>query len=115
MRPVPQEALDLIQGFESCRLAAYHDAVGLPTQGWGHLLSSVAWSPLPPGAWTQQQADEQFEKDVFLCGALWVTKYVTRPMSEGQYGALVSFVYNNKPPAFRSSTLLRRFNQGDVA
>lgn len=42
-----------------------------------------------------------------------VQKYVTVPLSQGEFDALVDFVYNLGEGNFRSSTLLRKLNAGD--
>ena len=41
-----------------------------------------------------------------------VKRYVTVPLTQGQYDALVSFVFNLGAGNFRSSTLLKKLNQG---
>ena len=120
-RPVPEEALALIRGFESCRLAPYHDSAGFVTIGWGHLLSHKAWAPLKQ--WepiTQEDADRLFEEDVDRM-AQAVERLVTVPLTDGQYGALVSFCFNlgpdedddTVPEGLGDSTLLRKLNSGD--
>lgn len=44
-----------------------------------------------------------------------VTDAVKVPVTENQFGALVSFTYNLGPGNLRSSTLLRKLNAGDYA
>ena len=44
-----------------------------------------------------------------------VRAFVVVPLSQDQFDALVSFVYNVGANAFKNSTLLRKLNAGDVA
>lgn len=106
------KGLALIKEFEGCKLQAYPDpgTGGDPwTIGWGHTGSDV----YPGLVITQAKADELFEKDMqkFIDG---VAKLVKVPMTNGQYGALVSFAYNCGLGALQNSTLLKKFNIGDV-
>lgn len=52
-RIVPDSAVELIKRFEGLHkvkkdglVYAYHDPIGLPTIGYGHLLSRVKWEDL---------------------------------------------------------------------
>lgn len=63
---------------------------------------------------TQAQALELLKKD--LAGAeADVERFVTAKVTQNQFDALVSFVFNVGGTNFRKSTLLRRLNSGDVA
>ena len=106
------KGLELIKEFEGCRLKAYPDpgTGGEPwTIGWGHTGSDV----YPGKVISQKEADELFEKDMqkFIDG---VAKLVKVPMSNGQYGALVSFAYNCGLGSLGSSSLLKYFNIGKI-
>ena len=113
----------LIQRFESCKLKAYPDPKtgGAPwTCGWGETAGVT-----PDTWWTQQEADRRFGEAV-EARELLVSKYVTHPMTQGQFDAFVSLFYNVGPgneykdgiahlhPDGRPSTLLRKFNDGDI-
>lgn len=121
MREIPDSAIELIKDYEKCELRAYHDVGGYPTIGWGHLLSHDAWAPLEQfDDWTQEQADETLEADL-RWAADAVERLVTVPLSDNQFGALVSFVFNigpdededTVPEGLGDSTLLRKLNAGD--
>jgi len=104
--------LALVKEFEGCRLTAYPDpgTGGDPwTIGWGHTGSDV----YPGLTITQARADELFEKDMqkFIDG---VKRLVVVPMTNGQFGALVSFAYNCGLGALGSSSLLKYFNQKQI-
>jgi lysozyme len=113
----------LIKSFEQCVLKAYPDPKtgGAPwTCGWGSTFGVK-----PNTVWTQEQADEMFEHDIHDAEFL-VDGYVTREMTQGQYDAFVSIFYNvgggsamrdgiGRLKDGRPSTLLRKFNAGDIA
>ena len=113
---------DLIKRFESCVLKAYPDPKtgGAPfTCGWGETSGVTAdtW-------WTQSEADRKFDEAITAREAI-VSKYVTHEMTQGQFDAFVSLIYNIGPGSQykdgicrlmngRPSTLLRCFNAGDI-
>lgn len=105
-------ALKLIKEFEGCKLKAY------PDPGTGGDPWTIGWGSTGPGigpgvVWTQQQADDRLASDVakFAAG---VRSAVTWPATPSQLGAMISLAYNIGIAAFKKSTLLRRFNAGDV-
>jgi lysozyme len=99
-----------IRGFEGCVLKAYQDVAGVWTVGVGHTGPDVH----PETHWTQQQADEALAKDLNRF-ELAVATVVTVPISQGQFDALVSLAFNIGGNAFRTSTLVRKLNEGDLA
>lgn len=111
-----------IQGFESCRLRAYADpkTKGPPyTCGWGSTAGVTCDTE-----WTQDEADAQFRVDLGVAERL-VQHFVQREMTQGQFDAFVS-IFQNVGPGSSSrdgighlrdgspSTLLRKFNAGDL-
>ena len=109
MNRLTKEGIDLIHSFESCRLQAYKDPVGIWTIGWGH--TSMAGPPkVTPGMRiTQAYADEIFARDIKKYED-HVKRLVTVPINDNQYSALVSFCYNLGPGNLEESTLLRMVN-----
>lgn len=104
------QGMELIKSFEGLRLTAYLDAAGVLTIGYGHTGPDVA-----AGATiTAARAEELLRAD--LAGAeAAVTSAVQVPVTQGQFDALVSLVYNIGAGAFAASTLLRKLNSGDYA
>ena len=104
---IGQRGLAIIKRIEACRLTAYRDTGGTWTIGWGHTGKDVK----PGQEITRAWADLLLEQDVRTAESA-VTGAVTRPVSEGQRDALISFAYNVGAGAFWESTLLRFVNDG---
>ena len=106
--------LDLIKQFESFRAAPYLCSAGVPTIGYGTTVYPNGIKvKLSDQKITQQLAESflQFhvnaiEKDV--------SKLVKVTLTQNQFDALVSFVYNVGLGAFGDSTLLKLLNAGDI-
>lgn len=99
----------LTESFEGCRLAAYQDTGGVWTIGYGH-TAGVG----PGDTCTQAQADAWLQQDMAWAAAV-VNRTVDVPLTQGEFNALVDFVYNAGAGAFEESTLLRVLNAGDYA
>ena len=103
----------LIKEFESLELSPYHCPAGLPTIGYGHLLSLKPWLPL--GEWddiTEEEADALLRKDLSMAENA-VGRLISAPLSPGQHAALVSFTFNLGSGALQASTLRRVLNRGE--
>lgn len=112
-----------IASFEDDRLKAYPDPLtgGAPwTIGKGHTGPEVR----PGLVWTQAQSDAAFERDLDVKGEFYANNAVRVPLTQGQFDALVSIIFNvgpgspNKSGIIRlkdgsPSTLLRKLNAGD--
>lgn len=121
MSPV---GLEMLTKIETCKLAMYHDPVGLPTIGVGHLLTKDELSsgkilvhgmffPWADGL-SVSEADALLSQDTTVV-ALAITDMVNVPLTQPQFDALVSFVFNVGIKAFRYSTLLKMLNVGDYS
>lgn len=97
----------LSERFESCRLMAYQDQVGVWTIGWGHTFGvheGMSCSQIEADAWlTQDEAAAIAD----------VNTHVTVPLTQGEFDALVDFAFNLGRGALNNSTLLRDLNAGD--
>lgn len=98
--------VEMIAGFEGCRLNAYQCSAGEWTIGYGHTKGVRSGMQI-----TKDQARQLFQKDLAEFEAV-VRAYVRVPLDQGQYDALVSFTFNVGAEAFRTSTLLRMLNKG---
>ena len=98
--------IELIKQFEGCRLKAYKDAVGVWTIGYGHTVDVKEGIEI-----SQHQAEVILEVDLREYEG-YINKYVQVPLTQNQFDALVSWVYNLGVGNLRSSTMLRVLNEG---
>ena len=97
-----------IKGWEGFRSYVYLDSAGKPTIGYGHLIKPYeSFTTI-----TEAEAARLLAKDVSTAENA-VNAAVTVPLTQNQFDALVSFVYNVGAGAFSRSTMLKKLNQGD--
>ncbi len=106
MRKLNDEGLELIKRFESCRLVAYVDQAGHRTIGWGHMNDRLAVN----STITQDQADEMLDRDLTAAECA-VNSSVRAPLTDNQFSALVSLVFNVGAVNLKKSTLLSHLNK----
>lgn len=106
---ISQTGIDLIESFEGCCLDAYQDIGGVWTIGYGHTQDVCAGMMI-----TQEQATQMLLQDLVIYEG-YVNQYVTVPLTQNQFNALVSFTYNLGPDAFAKSTLLSVLNAGQYS
>jgi GH24 family phage-related lysozyme (muramidase) len=100
--------VDLIKRWEGLRLEAYLCPAGVPTVGYGHTGEDV-WMGMTI---TEPEAETLLRKDLWSSEDT-VSNAVQATLTDNEYAALVSFVFNCGAGAFKSSTLLRRINSGE--
>ncbi len=110
-RTISDDGLHFIAGFEGFRASVYKDAVGKDTIGFGHLVKPKESFP---GPITRDEALALLRKDAAIAESA-VRAGVHVPLSQHQFDALASFVYNVGGGNFRTSTLLKKINAGDTA
>lgn len=102
-----QAGIALIKRFEGFSSVPYKCPAGKMTIGYGHVIQ--------PGESfqhiTEQEATELLLRDLVKYETA-VSLLVKVPLTPGQFDALVSFTYNLGPSALKSSTLLKRLNEG---
>lgn len=103
-----EEGLTALALREGKKNKAYRDTKGILTIGVGHTGPDV-YEGL---AWTDAQIDEALAHDVKEAEDC-INKYVTKPLSQNQFDALVSFVFNIGTTRFITSTMCRVLNLGD--
>ncbi len=120
-----KQGRDIIRNYEGVVLHPYICPGGYMTIGVGHMLTkselhsgkinigdeSVIWQK----GLTHKQADTLLAKDLEEVERQ-VDAMVSAPLTQGQFDALVSFVFNVGPGAFANSTLrklvnLRRYSE----
>ncbi len=104
-----QRGLDLIKSFEGLRLTAYRCPADIPTIGYGTTAGVKMGDTI-----TKERAEELLREDVKRFEG-YIDRLVKVPLTQGQWDALSSFVYNLGPGALEKSTLLRLLNAGDYS
>ena len=104
-----QYGIDLIKHFEVCELEAYQCAAGVWTIGYGHTKGVQ-----PGDQWSESHANHMLEVELEEYEN-YVSTAVTVPLSQNQFDALVSWVYNLGNGNLTSSTMLKVLNSGDYA
>lgn len=102
-----QKGLDFIKSFEGLRLKSYRCSARVLTIGYGHTGSDVTENLVI----TEQQAEELLDQDIKRYEEA-VNKFITVPLNQNQFDALVSFTYNCGINALETSTLRKRLNAG---
>ena len=107
MRYVTQNCIDLVKHFEGFRSRVYLCAGGYPTIGYGHLIRSGEDFSL---GISKEQAEILLARDLESSerAVLRLTKV---PLSDGQFDALVSFVFNLGSGCYQRSTLRKKVNR----
>lgn len=100
--------LDLLKRSEGFRSRTYLDGAGIPTIGYGHRLLHP--NSFPNGV-AEAQAAEILASDVRNAEQA-VQHLVTVAVTQGQFDALVDFVFNLGAGKLASSTLLKILNAG---
>lgn len=102
----------LVASEEGLRLESYQDQAGKWTIGYGHLIKPTDpyWPIGPIKKITKEEADALFTSDIAESERC-IKAHVKVPLTENQYSALVSFVFNIGCPQFTSSRMLRYLNE----
>lgn len=104
---VSNNGINLVKRFEGLELKAYRDSVGILTIGYGHTHAVKAGDVI-----TGEQADAFLREDLQVA-ELTVNTNVKVKLMQGQFDALVSFVFNLGSGNFVKSTLIRKLNAGN--
>jgi len=105
---ISEKCIALVKHFESCFLQAYKCPAGVWTIGYGHTGKSVTEGLKITG----EEAEIILKSDLDVRETA-VSKLILVKLSQHQFDALVSFVFNVGIDAFRTSTLLRKLNLGN--
>jgi len=106
--------LQLIRKYEGFRPTMYLDSVQKPTIGIGTLIDTQEEKYLMTATITESQAYDLLKRDMLKFEDA-INSSVKVKLTQNQFDALCSFVYNVGPANFKSSTLLRKLNLGDYA
>lgn len=110
---ISKEGVDLIKRFEGLHkvqpdgmISSYRCPAGKWTIGYGVTKGVRSGMKI-----TKEEAELQLMHEIREHADI-VKQYVTVPLTQGQFDALVSFVFNLGGGNFRSSTLLKKLNMG---
>lgn len=87
------------------------DPIGIPTVGYGHVTHP--WEDFNEPL-TEAKALDLLKKDL-IPREQYIKCFVKVPLTQGQFDALVSFVFNLGGEALKNSSLLRFLNAGMYA
>ena len=133
LRDMPQQGIDLIKAFEgipdgdpsTVKLDPYLDPLDIWTIGWGHAVTNqgvmlrgganrtLARSMFPGGI-TVAQAETLLRADL-VSRTAEVMRLVKPALNDGQFAAVMSFVFNCGVANFAASTLLKLLNLRNTA
>lgn len=97
-----------LEGYEGKRYKAYYDTGGVLTNGVGHTGPDVYEGQIVD----DNQVDQWLIDDLEEAEEA-IARWVKVPLTQGQFDALASFVFNIGEGQFRNSTLLKKLNAGD--
>lgn len=101
--------IDLIKEFEGFASQPYTDAGGKNAWGYGHTQKK---GERVPQSISESDATTLLCRDLEGCEAA-VEQYVEASLTQAQFDALCSFVYNLGPARLLGSMLLKKLNAGD--
>lgn len=109
-----EELLNLIRSSEGLKLKAYLCPAGVPTIGYGH-TRTVTKAQVDAGTTiTKVQAEILLKGDLDRIAPA-ISQAVTAPLRGRQFEAVLSFAFNVGIGNLKSSTLLKKLNEGDYA
>jgi lysozyme len=108
---ISARGLKLIKDFEGRFLKAYYCPAGVLTIGYGHTnLSGVPPKVVPGMTITADEAETMLRKTLAKVYEPAVRRNVHVPLTQYQYDAMVSFVYNVGEGNFKKSGVLKAIN-----
>lgn len=110
---ISEEGLSLIKKFEGCPTEGglavpYVCPAGVLTIGYGHIKNVQEHDK-----WTMDHASYMLKEEIEDEYEGYINQYVTVPLEQHQFDALVAWVFNLGPTNLRESTMLKLLNAGD--
>lgn len=103
---ISEKGINFIKEVEGCELKAYKCSSGVWTIGYGHTGTDIK-----QGKEISLEKAERYLKNDLIRFCKAVNDLVTVELTQNQFDALVSFVFNVGVGAFSSSTMLRLLNE----
>ena len=111
-RQISKHGLEKLKQWEGLRTKAYQDSKGEWTIGYGHTANAGGLKPVKGMVITKEDAESLLLKDLTQFEAA-VENNVKVKLNDNEFAALVSFAFNVGIGAFKSSTLLKKLNNGN--
>ena len=100
--------IELIKQFEGFSERVYICPAGYSTIGYGHVVrSNESFNEI-----SEQEAEELLRRDLYKYEKA-VLRFISVPLDDNQFDALISFTYNLGSGALQRSTLRAKLNRGD--
>lgn len=111
-----QNCINLIKQFEGFSASPYRCPAGIPTIGYGSTrYEDDTAVKMTDSSITETRAAQIMAATLGGEYEAAVNRYVTVPLTQNQFDALVDFCYNCGAQNLRTSTLLKLLNKGDYA
>jgi lysozyme len=112
---VSKHCIDLIEISEGFSEVPYLCPAGIVTIGFGSTRDYDGKPITNSHAKITKEEAESLMRATLTTYEDAVTRYVTVPINQNQFDALVDFAYNAGAQNLRTSTLLKKLNMGDYA
>lgn len=112
-RVMSQAGIEHLKDSEGLRLKAYQDTGKVWTIGYGHTSAAGGMKVYQGLAITHAQAEQLLKDDLARMTYPVIKRLVKVDLTQGQFDALCSFIYNLGEGQVSTSTLLKLLNKGD--
>ena len=112
-RVMSQKGIEHLKLSEGLRLKAYQDTGKVWTIGYGHTSAAGGLKVYQGLVITNAQAEQLLKDDLERMTYPVIKRLVKVDLTQGQFDALCSFIYNLGEGQVSTSTLLKLLNKGD--
>ncbi|ELI8046806.1 TPA: lysozyme [Yersinia enterocolitica] len=109
---ISNNGINKLKAEEGERLTGYKDSRGIPTVGVGH-TGLVDGKPVAVGMVISKDKSSELLRSDLQWTEKAIATNVKVPLTQNQYDALCSLIFNIGATAFANSTVLKRLNAGD--
>ncbi|WP_380178994.1 lysozyme [Kalamiella sp. sgz302252] len=107
---ISEKGIRFIKAEEGEKLSGYLDVVGIPTIGVGH-TGSVDGTPVSTSmVISEEKSTELLRKDLAVVEKA-IARHVSVPLTQNQYDALCSLIFNIGVTAFANSTVKKKLDE----
>lgn len=112
-RSMSQNGVNLLKKSEGLRLKAYPDTGKVWTIGYGHTSAAGGLKVYQGLTITHEEAEQLLKDDLERMTYPVIDRLVKVPLTQGQFDAMCSFIYNLGEGQVKTSTLLKLLNAKD--